>query len=98
VTGGSFTSCVWQSADPDHPADTATITIYPNADAADSAREADSQDLPGIGDKAFSGSVSSVWVYVGDKSFFAQWYMLENMDGGLEQTTALATAAADKLG
>jgi hypothetical protein len=98
VTGGSFTSCVWQSADPDNPADTATLTIYPNADAADSARESDSQDLPDLGDKAFSGSVSSVWVYVGEKSFFAQWYILEDMDEGLEQSKALAKAAADKLG
>lgn len=99
VTGGSFTSCVWQSADPDNPADTATLTIYPNADAADSAREDDSQDLQGIGDKAFSGSVSSVWVYVGEKSFFAQWYVFNTMDDeGLEQSKALAEAAAAALG
>jgi hypothetical protein len=98
VTGGSFTTCIWQSADPDHPADTATLTIYPNADAADSVRSEDSEDLEGIGDEAFSDSVSSVWVYVGDQSFFAQWYVFGTMDDeGLEQSKALATAAADNL-
>ncbi len=44
VTGGDFTTCVWQSADPDNPADTATLTIYENAAAADSVR---SDDSPG---------------------------------------------------
>ena len=99
MTGGSFTTCIWQSADANNPADTATITIYPNADAADSARSDDAKDLDGIGDTAYSDSVSSVWVYVGDQSFFAQWYVFGTMDDeGLEQSKALATAAADKLG
>jgi len=98
ITGGDFTTCVWQSADPEHPADTATITIYENADAADSVRGEDSQDLEGIGDRAFSDSVSSVWVYDGEKSFFAQWYIFGTMDDeGLEQSKALAQAAADAL-
>jgi hypothetical protein len=98
ITGGTFTSCLWQSDDPDHPADTATLTVYTNTAAADSAREADSQDLEGIGDKAYSASVSSVWAYVGERSFFAQWYEFGTMDEeGLEQSKALAIAAADKL-
>ncbi len=89
---------MWQSADPENPADTATVTIYENADAADSVRSDDSQDLEGIGDEAFSDSVSSVWVYDGEKSFFAQWYLFGTMDDeGLEQSKALATAVADKL-
>jgi hypothetical protein len=98
VTGGDFSTCVWQSADPENPADTATITIYENAAAADSVRGEDSQDLEGIGDQAFSDTVSSVWVYDGDKSFFAQWYIFGTMDDeGLEQSKALAQAAADAL-
>jgi hypothetical protein len=98
VTGGSFSTCVWQSDDPDQPADTATIMIYPNAAAADSAREDDSQDVPGIGDKAFSGSFASIWVYVGDQSLFAQWYAFSGSDGdSLPKSEALAKAAADAL-
>jgi hypothetical protein len=98
VTGGDFSTCVWQSADTENPADTATLTIYENADAADSVRGDDSQELEGIGDQAFSDSVSSVWVYDGDKSFFAQWYIFGTMDDeGLEQSKALAKAVADTL-
>jgi hypothetical protein len=98
VTGGSFSSCVWPSADPDDPADTATVTVYPNADAADSARESDAQELPGIGDKAFTGSFASVWVYVGDQSLFAQWYALSGSDAdSLPKSQALAEAAAEAL-
>ena len=98
ITGGSFTSCLWQSDDPDNPADTATVTIYPNADAADSAREDDSQDVEGIGDRAFSGSFASMWVYVGDRSLFAQWYALSGSDqDNLPKSQALAKVAADAL-
>jgi hypothetical protein len=98
VTGGSFTSCLWQSDDPDNPADTATVTIYPNADAADSAREDDSQDVPGIGDKAFTGSFASMWVYVGDTSFFAQWYAFGGSDEeSMPKSQALAKAVVDAL-
>lgn len=98
VTGGDFSTCVWQSADPDNPADTATLTIYENAAAADSVRSDDSPAVDGIGDSAFSDSVSSVWVYDGEKSFFTQWYIFGTMDDeGLVQSKALAQAAADKL-
>jgi hypothetical protein len=98
VTGGSFTTCVWQSDDPDNPADTATVTIYPNADAADSAREDDSQEVPGIGDEAFTGSFASMWVYVGDKSFFAQWYAFSGSDEeSMPKSQALAKAVVDAL-
>jgi len=38
------------------------------------------------------------WVYDGEKSFFTQWYIFGTMDDeGLEQSKALAQAAADKL-
>jgi hypothetical protein len=98
VTGGVYSTCVWQSDDPDNPADTATLTVYSNTAAADSAREDDSDDLDGIGDKAFSASVSSVWAYVGERSFFAQWYKFNTMDDeGLEQSKALAKVVADRL-
>ena len=98
VTGGDFTTCVWQSADAENPADSATLTIYENADAADSVRGDDSLDLEGIGDQAFSDTISSVWVYDGERSFFAQWYVFGTMDDeGLEQSKALARAAADAL-
>jgi hypothetical protein len=98
ITGGSFTTCVWQSDDPDHPGDTATVTIYPNADAADSAREDDSQDVDGIGDQAFTGSFASVWVYAGENSLFAQWYSLSGSDeDNLPKSEALAKAVADQL-
>lgn len=98
ITGGSFTSCVWQSDDPDNPADTATVTIYPNAAAADSARDDSSQDVPGIGDRAFSGSFASMWVYIGDRSFFAQWYAFSGSDEeNLPKSQALATAVVDAL-
>jgi hypothetical protein len=98
ITGGSFTSCVWPSDDPDNPADTATVTIYPNADAADSAREDDSQDVSGIGDKAFTGSFASMWVYLGEKSFFAQWYAFSGSDDeSMPKSQALAKAVVDAL-
>jgi hypothetical protein len=98
ITGGSFSTCLWQSADPDHPGSTATLTIYPNAAAADSAHEDDSQDIDGIGDRAFTGSFASVWVYVGDQSLFAQWYTFSGADeDNLPASKALAKAAADKL-
>lgn len=99
LTGGEFTTCIWQSADEADPADTATLTLYDNADAADSVRSEDSVPLPGLGDDAFSDSVSSVWVYAADRSFFAQWYVFGTMDDeGLEQSKALATAAVAALG
>jgi hypothetical protein len=98
IVGGGFSTCVWQSADAENPADTATLTIYETADAADSVRGDGSQDLEGIGDQAFSDSVSSVWAYVGERSFFAQWYVFGTMDDeGLEQSKALARAVADAL-
>jgi hypothetical protein len=98
ITGGGFTTCVWQSADPDNPADTATLTIYPNADAADSVRDADSVDVDGIGDDAFSVSFAGIWVYDGEKSFLAQWYAFSGTDEEhLPKSEALAKAAADAL-
>lgn len=98
ATGGGYTSCIWQSADPESVGNSATLTVYDNTAAADSAREDDAVDVEGIGDAAYSGSVSSVWVYVGDRSFFAQWYVFGTFDDeGLAQSEALAEAAADAL-
>ena len=98
ITGGSFDTCVWRSDDPDNPADTATITIYPNAAAADSVRSDDSEAVEGIGDEAFIDAFASIWVYVGEKSFFAQWYAIGGSDEeNLPESEALATAAADAL-
>ena len=98
MTGGGYTSCTWPSTDPDAVGDQALLTIYDNTEAADSAREDDAVDVEGIGDAAFSGSVSSVWVYVGERSFLAQWYVFNTFDDeGLEQSKALATAAAEAL-
>ena len=98
VTGGRFDTCVWQSDDPDNPADTATVTIYPNADAADSVRSDDSEELDGIGDQAFADSFASVWVYDGEKSFFTQWYAISGTDeDNLPKSKALASLVADAL-
>ena len=93
-TGGRFSSCVWQSDDPASPADSATLTIYPNTAAADSAREDGSQDVPGIGDGAFTAAFSSIWVYVGEESFFAQRYTVDDSEGNGALAEALAEAAA----
>lgn len=98
TTGGEFSSCTWQSDDPDNPADSAIVTIYPNGDAADSARGEDAQEIKGLGDSAFSSSFASVWVYVGDGSLFAQWYTFNGTDqDNLPRSKALAQAAADAL-
>jgi hypothetical protein len=98
VTGGSYTSCQWMSDDPDNPADSAFLWLYTNTAAADSAREDDSQDLPGIGDRAFSVSFAGVWVYEGEQSLLAQWYTFSGTDEeNLPHSEALAQAAVDKL-
>jgi hypothetical protein len=99
ITGGTFTSCLWQSDDPDNPADQAQLFLYSNTDAADSAREDDSQDVSGIGDKAFTVTFAGVWVYQGEQSFLAQWYTISGSDeDNLPRSEALAKAAAAKLG
>jgi len=98
TTGGEFSSCTWTSDDPDHPADAATITVYPNGDAADSARGEDAQELDGLGSSAFSSSFASVWVYVETGSLFAQWYTFNGTDQeNLPHSTSLARAALDAL-
>ena len=98
ITGGTFSSCLWMSDDPANPADQAQLYLYSNTAAADSAREDDSQDVPGIGDSAFTVSFSGVWVYQGERSFLAQWYSLSGTDKeNLAASEALAKAAADKL-
>jgi hypothetical protein len=99
TSGGDFSSCAFASDDPDHPADTATVTLYPNLDAADQGRGEDAQPIKGLGDQAYSSTFGSVWVYVGDISFFAQWYAFDGNDQeNLPKSKALATAVVDALG
>jgi hypothetical protein len=99
VTGGTFTSCLWQSDDPENPVDQAQLYLYSNTAAADSAREEDSQEVPGIGDQAFTVTFAGVWVYQGERSFLAQWSTLSGSDEeNRPKSEALAKAAADKLG
>ncbi|QIG43943.1 DUF3558 family protein [Nocardioides anomalus] len=98
ITGGTFTSCQWMSDDPDNPADAASLYLYTNTAAADSAREDDSQVLEGIGDQAFSVAFAGVWVYEGEQSFLAQWYTFSGTDEeNLPTSEALARAAVEKL-
>jgi hypothetical protein len=97
VTGGSFDTCVWQSDDTDQYG-MATVTIYPNGDAADSARGEGAETVEGVGSQAFSVQFSGLWVYVDDRSFFAQWYTLDDVDlDNLPQSTALAEAVISAL-
>ena len=98
VTGGTFDTCAWQSDDPTSPADTATVTIYPNAAAADSARTDDSEDVAGIGDKAFTIAFAGIWFYEGERSYFVQWYAFSHTDEeNLPKSEALAKAFVEAL-
>jgi hypothetical protein len=88
---------VWQSDAPDHLGSTATVTIYPNGDAADSARGEGADIVEGVGSQAFSVQFSGLWVYVDDRSFFAQWYTLDDVDqDNLPQSKALAQAVVER--
>jgi hypothetical protein len=99
TTGGTFSSCQYQSDDPDHPADAATVTLYPNSDAADSARGEDSQPIDGLGDQAYESALGSVWAYVGQMSVFVQWYTFNGTDQeNLPKSKALAKAVLAGLG
>jgi hypothetical protein len=98
TSGGSFSSCVYASADPDHPADTATIVLYPNTDAADQGRGEDAQPIKGLGDQAYASTFGSVWVYVDDVSLFTQWYAFDGTDQeNLPKSKALAKAVVAEL-
>ena len=98
TSGGDFSSCVYASADPDNPADTATIVLYPNTDAADQGRGEDAQPIKGLGDQAYASAFGSVWVYVDDISLFTQWYTFDGTDAdNLPKSKALAEAAVDEL-
>jgi len=98
VTGGEFSTCAFLSDDPENPADTATITLYPNRDAADQGRGADAEPIEGLGDEAWAAAFGSVWVHVGDISLFTQWYTFDGTDEeNLSSSTALAEAAVDAL-
>jgi hypothetical protein len=97
ITGGSFDTCVWPSGDTDQYG-MATVTIYPNGDAADSARGEGAEIVEGVGSQAFSVQFSGLWVYADDRSFFAQWYTLDDVDlDNLPQSTALAEAVIAAL-
>jgi hypothetical protein len=99
TSGGDFSSCAYPSADPDHPADTATVVLYPNLDAADQGRGEDAQPIKGLGDQAYTSTFGSVWVYVDDVSLFAQWYSFDGTDKeNLPKSKALAQAVVDALG
>jgi hypothetical protein len=98
ATGGTQETCKWSSVD--SPIDTATITIYSETSAADSVRDADPDAAPleGVGDEAFVSSFASVWAYVGEQSFMAQWYAMEGTDDeNLPMSEALAKLVADNL-
>lgn len=98
TTGGTFSSCQYQSDDADHPADAATVALYPNTDAADSARGEDSQPIKGLGDQAYTSSFGSVWVYVDQISVFVQWYTFDGTDEeNLPKSKALAEAVLAEL-
>jgi hypothetical protein len=99
TSGGEFSSCAYVSDDPDHPADTATIVLYPNLDAADQGRGEDAQPIKGLGDQAYASTFGSVWVYVDDISLFTQWYSFDGTDQeNLPKSKALAKAVVDELG
>lgn len=96
ATGGTQSTCKWSSVDT--AINAATLTIYSETTAADSVREESSETVAGVGDRAFVGPLASVWVYVGEQSFMAQWYDFEAVpEESLPQSTALAKLAADKL-
>jgi len=98
TSGGEFSSCAYASDDPDSPADTATIVLYPNLDAADQGRGEDAQPIKGLGDQAYASTFGSVWVYVGDISLFTQWYSFDGTDEeNLPKSKALAEAVVDEL-
>jgi hypothetical protein len=98
VTGGEFSSCQYPSDDPDHPADAATVTLYPNLDAADQGRGEDASPIKGLGDQAYASTFGSVWVYVDDISLFTQWYAFDGSDtDNLPKSKALARAVVDEL-
>ncbi len=98
TSGGEFSSCAYASDDPDHPADAATVVLYPNLDAADQGRGEDAQPIKGLGDQAYASTFGSVWVYVDDVSLFVQWYAFGGTDqDNLPKSKALAKAAVDAL-
>ena len=98
TSGGDFSSCAYASDDPDSPADTATITLYPNTDAADQGRGEDAQPIKGLGDQAYASTFGSVWVYVDEVSLFTQWYSFDGTDEeNLPKSKALAEAVVDEL-
>ena len=91
----SSSSCAYPSDDPDSPADTATIVLYPNLDAAYDVGEEDAQPIKGLGDQDAS-TFGSVWVYVGDISLFTQWYSFDGTDEeNLPKSKALAEAVVE---
>jgi Protein of unknown function (DUF3558) len=98
TTGGTFSSCQYASDDADNPADAATVSLYPNTDAADSARGEDAQPIEGLGGQAYTAAYGSIWVYVDQISVFVQWYTFDGTDQeNLPKSKALAKAVIAEL-
>jgi hypothetical protein len=96
VTGGSQTTCVWKGAD--DASQTATLTVYTDASAADSVRTDDSLPLPEVGNDAFIGPFASVWAYAGEGSFTTQWFDFGGSDDdNLPKSIALAQLYLDAI-
>ena len=96
ATGGSQKTCLWRAVD--QPLATATLTVYTDASAADSVKDADSLPLPEVGDDAFIGSFASVWAYAGEGSFMVQWYDVDGSDEeNLPKSIALAQLVLERL-
>ena len=96
ATGGTQSTCTWRAVE--STGDVATVTIYSEASAADSVRQADDPPLPEVGEDAFVSSFASVWGYAGDGSFFTQWYDFAASDEeNLPKSTALALLVMEKL-
>jgi hypothetical protein len=52
--------------------------------------------VEGVGSQAFSVQFSGLWAHVDDRSFFAQWYTLDDVDqDNLPQSQALAQAVVE---
>ena len=96
ATGGFQSTCTWRGVE--NPSATAMVTVYTDASAADSVRQADSAPLPEVGEHAFVGRFASVWAYAGTGSFTAQWYDFGGSDEeNLPKSTALALLVRDAL-
>ncbi len=96
TTGGTQTTCVWNGVE--SAGSTATLTIFSEAGATDSVKDADSLPLPEVGNDAFIGPFASVWAYAGEGSFTTQWYDFSASDEeNLPKSIALAQLYLEKV-